>query len=471
MKSISLLLILQLSLTYAQNIPATKRVNWETAGLHGTKHTFSKTVNVKSFGAVADGVTDDYSAIINAIRSLGQAPGIIYFPEGNYLIRSSLTLQENLVLRGACTGSSVLKFDLEGSSVNCINIEKAQSQRFTPLISALSKDSTSIELENPSQYAAGDYVEIRELNGEWDTSPASWASHSVGQIVKVKAVGNKKIILESALRITFDPMLKPEMRKIDPVKNTGIEDLKIERLDAAAETGYNISFIYAAECWIKGVESNKSAGSHIMADASTNLEITGNYIHHSFVYDGSGTRGYGVTLINRSGECLVENNIFRSLRHSMMVKQGANGNVFGYNYSFEPKRTEFPSNLVGDISLHGHFPFANLFEGNIIQTIYIDQEWGSNGPYNTFFRNRAELYGIIMTGNSTESAEQNFIGNEITDRRFLYGNYSLTGSTHYTFSNNVKGTIRPVGTKNMTTDSYYNPDLSFWSLAQPVENL
>jgi hypothetical protein len=46
--------------------------------------------------------------------------------------------------------------------------------------------------------------------------------------------------------------------------------------------------------------------------------------------------------------------------------------------------------------LHGNYPFANLFEGNINQNTVIDNSHGKNGPYNTFFRNRSELWGVVM---------------------------------------------------------------------------
>jgi len=76
-----------------------------------------------------------------------------------------------------------------------------------------------------------------------------------------------------------------------------------------------------------------------------------------------------------------------------LVQHGANGNVFAYNFSFNAK--SYAGEFIGpiyykntDISLHGHYPFSNLFEGNIAQYIYSDHSHGANGPYNTFLRNR-----------------------------------------------------------------------------------
>jgi len=169
-------------------------------------------------------------------------------------------------------------------------------------------------------------------------------------------------------------------------------------VDMPAEGGgYNIYFDYAVNSRVSGVESDSSSGSHVYISRSAQIKVEGSYFHNAFAYDGVSTHGYGVTLAHHSSGSLIVNNIFVYLRHAMMVKTGANGNVFAYNYSRDPFRSEAISDFSGDISLHGHYPFANLFEGNIIQNIIIDHYWGPSGPRNTFFRNRAELWGIIMT--------------------------------------------------------------------------
>src|SRR6185295_8942189 len=226
-------------------------------------------------------------------------------------------------------------------------------------------------------------------NGTWNSVPAVWAIDCIGQIVKITNISGDSLFLNEALRMDYTDSLQPQIRVFKPITNAGIECLKILRADSVAPiVSYNISFLGAANCWINGVESDHSIGAHATADLSTHLAISGCYFHHAYEYDGVSTHGYGVTLIQHTGDCLVENNFFRHLRHAMMVKQGANGNVFAYNYSIEPTRTEFPYDASGDISAHGHYPFANLFEENIVQTLYIDQTWGPAGPYNTFFRNR-----------------------------------------------------------------------------------
>ena len=54
--------------------------------------------NVIDFGAKADGITNDASAIQNAINSKAETGGIIYFPKGTYLIKSALLFYRNQTL-------------------------------------------------------------------------------------------------------------------------------------------------------------------------------------------------------------------------------------------------------------------------------------------------------------------------------------------------------------------------------------
>ena len=51
-----------------------------------------ESVSVKDFGAVGDGVTNDTTAIQDAIDSVATAGGAVYFPPGEYLISGSITI-------------------------------------------------------------------------------------------------------------------------------------------------------------------------------------------------------------------------------------------------------------------------------------------------------------------------------------------------------------------------------------------
>lgn len=65
--------------------------------------------DVRHFGAVGDGATDDSAAIqaaIDAVEALGG--GTVYFPFGNYLILTGLTVNKPVLLAGAGRGDSAI---------------------------------------------------------------------------------------------------------------------------------------------------------------------------------------------------------------------------------------------------------------------------------------------------------------------------------------------------------------------------
>ena len=450
-------LFLYLSIsTYAQVIPTARISDWSHAGYPGSIPTSNLVLNVMSFGAAGDGITDDANAIRSAIDSLHGKRGVIFFPSGNYIIGSSIDIPDSTILRGNSADSTQIDFNFNGAVGNGFNITGSITGVFISVVSLANRFSNSIVVTDASGFASGDYAELIENNGTWDTDPIFWADNSVGQILHLNRVSGDSLFFDDPLRINFDTSLNIRIQKMSPAHEVGIECMRISRSDdVSSGICYNIFFNYAANCWVSGIESSLSIGSHIEADASTNISIRGCYINYCFENDGISTHGYGITLFAHTGQCLIENNIMRLLRHSFSLQTGANGNVIAYNYSIEPNRSEFPQDAGADISLHGHYPFSNLFEGNIVQNIQIDQAHGPNGPFNTFFRNRVELYGIIISSGSVQNDSMTFVGNEVPNTGFLMGNYSLAGTGHFEFGNSIRGTLTPPGTSPLPDSSYY----------------
>lgn len=465
-----LLWLLSIHLLMAQVIPASRRVDWQNTGYSSTIPNPTNIINVKSFGAVGDGITDDYTAVINAMNSFGGSRGVVFFPSGTYLIKNQIMVnKDSVIFRGMSSDSTLLRFDFNGATKNGFNIWGGFPDTVHVAITGgLTKGSNVLTVTTPSHFAVGEDIEIKQDNGTWDTSPAFWANESVGHLATITAISGTQITINEPLRIDFDLSLNPRMRKITMRKEVGLECFRIHKVDTCAVTtcvSNNIAFKNAKQCWIKGIESSMSIGAHIAVERSTHISIQNSYIHHAFSYTGSGTRGYGLVLFKHSTACRIENNIFEHLRHSMMVKEGSNGNVFGYNYSKDPFRSEIPNNASGDISIHGHYPFANLFEGNIVQNIITDGYWGIGGPYNTFFRNRAELYGILHDTSPVQEY-QNYAGNEVTNTSIGMGLFFIPGTGMFSHGNNVKGVIMPTGTGTLADTTYYltsKPD--FWNIS------
>jgi hypothetical protein len=450
----------------AQVLPDERHPDWFQIARNQRFRIPENSVDVTDFGAWGDGGHDDTEAIRLAIQSFGGNSGIVYFPAGSYRITQTISLPDSLILKGESAETVHLLLDPGDQAMHGISISSEQSENFVAIDwIGPEKDNRFVSSAKPT-WNIGDFIEIRQENGSWDVVPADWALNSVGQITEIASLNGDTVFVKSPFRINFDTALDVEVRKIVPRVNAGVECLSVKRLNTIeTDPGSNIYLTYAAHCRIAGVKSDSSSGSHISVNASANILISGCYLHHAFLYDGSGTRGYGITLSMHSSECLILNSVFRHLRHAMMVKTGSNGNIFAYNYSVDPYRSELIHDFSGDISLHGHYAFSNLFEGNIVQNIITDHFWGPSGPWNTFFRNRSELYGIIMTSSSlVETSSQNYIGNEVTASNYPYGQYILSGEDQFQYSNNINGTIIPPGTEFLNDESYFltgSPD--FWT--------
>ncbi len=147
---------------YSQVIPFNRTSNWAETGYGDSIPEPSNIVDVMNFGAVADGIADDYAAVSAAIASLGGMQGVVYFPPGVYKIGTSINLPDSIVLRGASSDSTHLKFDLQGAVGNCINITGSIAGPFDTIVAAY-RGTSQISVFDPLPYQIGMYLELVDL--------------------------------------------------------------------------------------------------------------------------------------------------------------------------------------------------------------------------------------------------------------------------------------------------------------------
>ena len=442
---------------------------WENTGHVGAIPYSGNIIDMTQppYNCVGNGTYNNSQALLDVLTDVKTMTGfnIIYFPQGEYYIEDyrSFYIPSNTVIRGECPTNTTLKVkpmtatDYTSNHIFQLRLWNNISGGYEKLCGGYHKGSNQLIVNNSSNFNAGDFIDLRQDNdidkmssnlvpnqldaNDFNDAWVGSASDCVGEVFKILEKNGNILIIDKMLHFTYDPKLNPRIKKLSNIiENAGIENIKIKR--TANKECDNIKIENCYNCWVRNIESHYTTKSHISVTRSYHAEITGNYLHHSYDY-GDGGHGYGVAMNHRSSNCLVEDNIFFTLRHAMVVSYSPNGNVFGYNYSEE---SWDPSGNLGfgdqkaDISLHGFYPLMNLFEGNVVEFIHNSDWWGPSGPGNTFFRNRALLEDFTIDDNSDY---QNVIANEIVDGFDIHSSvdYTLKHSNNYnqgTIDNNSK---------------------------------
>lgn len=419
MRKIIWLEILAVGFTFAVHaeiVPPERRIVWEPGVLGGIPDVSiacpQSAPSVMDFGAVGDGVVDDYPAFDAAISAAAEG-GAIFVPEGDYLLRTGLSIDKGVILCGEGADKSRLLFDCAETAIDIVTYDRGT---LVDVTDGAVKDSTQITVTDASGFVPGEFAEIRQDNDWVVMDPEDYWRHPanvdwvpeycVGQMFEVVAVNGNTVTVDPPVHFDYNPAMNPQLRPMGLVVGVGIQGLYLTRLNTADRA--TVVMKNAAYCWMRDCESENTFRAHVSGASSLRCEIRRNYMHHAHDYGGGG-HGYGVTLGEHVTDFLIEDNIFVFLRHAMMVQVGASGNVYGYNYSVETQSegTWTPC----DISMHGHYPHMNLFEGNVAQEVDVADYWGPCGPGNTLLRNRVELEGIQVMD---YSHRQNVVGNELT---------------------------------------------------------
>jgi hypothetical protein len=340
-----------------------------------------------------DGKSGASAALQRAIDG-AKTPGAILLPPGTFLLDQQVNLKSGLVLRGAGLDQTHLVVSAPRSARGgAIQARGGMDAGEIMITAGATLGSRRLTLATTEGLRAGQLVwicsdndpELMYTRPDWDVR---WGDNSMGQIVRLVGVAGSDVTLDEPLRLQYKAALKPRLRKLTPVTAVGVEDLHIRREDRAA--GALIALVYADNCWVRDCETEFGMNYHIQLSYCRHVTIENCYIHHAH-NQGGGGHGYGVEVDSCTSDCLVQNNVFHTLRHAMIIQKGTNGCVFAYNYSFDTAASDNAGKQwshSNDISIHGHYPYATLFEGNVVQRAGVGDFWGPAGPRVTLFRNR-----------------------------------------------------------------------------------
>jgi hypothetical protein len=354
-------------------------VDWTLAGVPGgIPDVEENVIDAVADGLRCDGSTDDAPAL-QALIDDAPDPAVVRLPAGTCVLGARIDLRSGVVVRGRGASQTTVECRCDAG---CFQAAGAPAGDFVPVTAGFDQGTARITVGDVSGYIVGGGAEIRQEN--YVPAEADWGEYDVGQMLRVTAIEGETIVVEPSLHIRYDPEHCPEARPIRYVERAGIEDLTLRRIDTGGDSGSNVAFRRVASSWIRRIVSDFTLQHHVTVSESLQVEIRDSDFLRT-KHRGDGGQGYGVSLARAATSILVENNAFYETRHAMILQIGANGCVFGYNYAernFSDDGWDKPA-----LSLHGHYAFMNLYEGNVLGWVGVGDYWGPVGPGNTFLRN------------------------------------------------------------------------------------
>jgi len=112
--------------------------DWNT---FNNKQSSLKWVNVLDYGATGNGTTNDTTSIQNAANAISSTGGVLYFPPGNYLISSAISISNSTQILGA---GGIAGMQSGGTSFN-IAISTVTSNSLTANAFTIGADNCSVD--------------------------------------------------------------------------------------------------------------------------------------------------------------------------------------------------------------------------------------------------------------------------------------------------------------------------------------
>ncbi len=364
-----------------------------------------------------DGVDDSTGFRAALAKAAAAGGGIVRVPAGEWHVSETLQLRDRVVISGAGSNQTTITFrnradgTFGGSTQARAGIALGFSQGSGSQVSILSGEvgSTRLRVATTSAFTAGDYAVIDNPSGSFDST--------AGQMVKIVDVAQEAnatvVTLERPAGLDYDAAFT--LATIPLSEGAGVQNVRLRTTDSAALVSQMVNLNQTADAFVRNVVSELPRFQHVAVSRSYRCEVTGSFFDNAHTH-GDGGRGYGVNLANSTSNCLVSDNSFRRLRHSMLLHVGATANVLAFNHSREPFHPNYPNGGPTDISFHG-FAAANLVENNVVERIMISDA-DLAGPHNAIFRNCLTAAPLTL---ANRAYDEFVIGNAMygTDRDLL----------------------------------------------------
>lgn len=429
-------------------IPSSRAVDWTQVGIPGGIPARAQCGSTIVAGASQSTIQTALNNCASAHPVTSKSPsdgGFVLLGPGTFTV-DTLSIPNNVTLRGSGANQTILSETGSSTAVISMVGTEPNISSATQITSGATAGSQSLTVASNSGFVVGGIMVVTQPNTGAVTNVGSggsctwcdgWTDQSgpmnQGQIVQITSINGTTIGFTPALFNTLSNSPVAVVTRTTPREYAGVENLQLY----ANNTGhtYNIWMDSCAYCWADGVEGNYVDGNGDQAAISFGFR---DQISNSYFSDGyqhtSGATENEILLAYKTSNSLIQNNILERLQTAVDVGYGSAGNVIAYNYmegGFDQSSALLGG--TGTTYTHGAHPEFNLFEGNVMPSMYSDSVWGSS-QYLTFFRNWAKGTGftcapatgrgvVNCSGSSgvwqTEAARSGEIDGLSTDDNFI----------------------------------------------------
>lgn len=279
--------------------------------------------NVQDFGATGDGVTDDTSAIQDAIDAIdSNGGGVLYFPEGTYIVSvheeyptPQINLCSNLVMRGI-KGLSWIDFSDVGGHFYAFAGEGSIGSAIS-LTSNASKGDDTLSLDT-SSLSADDYLLIYS-----DTVRTPRPQYA-GEIKRIASIDDgSTLTLDHQLDDDYVTSDSAAVKKITLIENVTIRDLSFRGTEAVEWIDNAFWFRYGKNINLRDCHFEHMGGRAVYADSTIDSSVIGCEIHDS---EGTGY-GYGIMLSEASQDWVINDNVADNVKNFVAI--GGHNNDYG----------------------------------------------------------------------------------------------------------------------------------------------
>jgi hypothetical protein len=366
---------------------------------------------IKPSDATSATATANRAAFNAAVAAcpLGQA---VLVPAGRYCVNGAISINRRVVLRGespdttiiSCiNGSNVIEIGGSGNGSNYYNVVSGSGKGSSKLV---------VGSSDISHFVIGGLVRIDQLNDpnlvnpvgvggncDWCGRDGLNGARAMGEVARVTGISGTTITLNRPLYYNYESTYLPQISPITgatPLENAGVENLSIT-FETVQSTGSGVQIAYSVGCWVKQCEVTNFEHAGIYPRwGCYSCEIRENYVHNASA--GGPGAGYGIRVFGYICDSLIEDNIVYDCHAPIVIDTGGAGNVFGYNFAAKCYPDTNYYWMLGGINGHGAHPYMNLFEGNYMEQISLDNYHGSSS-HGMIFRNYFK--GVSFDGVST----------------------------------------------------------------------